>query len=287
MPRVIELLKLSTEYLGKRGVESARLNAELLLAGALKLPRLKLYMEFEREVGEPELTQYRDWIKRRGQREPLQHLLGQTGFCKATIQTTKAALIPRPETELLAERGWTFLRGRGAEAEFLDIGTGTGCVAIAMLLELPQTARAVAVDLSPDAATLAALNAEKNAVLPRMEVLTGDVFEVIPAARRFDLIVSNPPYIPSAEIETLTPEVRDFDPRLALDGGADGLDFYRKLAARSADWLKPGGVLWIEFGDGQAPALSELFTAHNWIVGAAEKDYSGRERMLMATPTRV
>ncbi len=287
MPRVIELLKLSTEYLGKRGVESARLNAELLLAGALNLPRLKLYMEFEREVGEPELTHYRDWIKRRGQREPLQHLLGQTGFCKATIQTTKAALIPRPETELLAERGWTFLRGRGAEVEFLDIGTGTGCLAIAILLELPQTTRAMAVDLSSDATILAALNAEKNAVLPRMEVLTGDVFEVIPAAQRFDLVVSNPPYIPSAEIETLTPEVRDFDPRLALDGGADGLDFYRKLAARAADWLKPGGVLWIEFGDGQAPALSKLFTTHNWIVGAVEKDYSGRERMLMATPARV
>ena len=170
MPRVIELLKLSTEYLGKRGVESARLNAELLLAGALNLPRLKLYMEFEREVGEPELTQYRDWIKRRGLREPLQHLLGQTGFCKATIQTTKSALIPRPETELLAERAWTFLRGRGADAEFLDIGTGTGCVAIAMLLELPQATRAVAVDLSPDAATLAALNGEKNAVLPRIKL---------------------------------------------------------------------------------------------------------------------
>jgi release factor glutamine methyltransferase len=287
MPRVIELLKLSTEYLGKRGVESARLNAELLLAQALSLPRLKLYLEFEREVGEPELTRYRDWIKRRGQREPLQHLLGQTGFCKATIQTTRAALIPRPETELLAERGWTFLRGRGAEAEFLDIGTGTGCVAIAMLLELPGTVRAVGVDLSPEAAALAAVNAEKNAVTARMEVLTGDVFEVIPEGRRFDLIVSNPPYIPSAEIEGLTPEVRDFDPRLALDGGADGLDFYRKLAARAGAWLKPGGVLWIEFGDGQAQALSELFAAHKWIVGGVEKDYSGRERLLMATPEGV
>jgi len=226
----------------------------------------------------------RELVKRRGLREPLQHITGSTSFCGLEIAVNRHALIPRPETELLAELGWKFLSGKHSEASdglaALDFGTGTGCIAIALAVKCPN-AKITALDISSDALELAKQNAINNKVSERIEFLQGDGLGAVSPAG-FDLIISNPPYIASAEIGTLEPEVRDFDPRSALDGGADGLDFYRTLAAQAARLLKAEGKIMLEFGDGQAGAIKKIFEDENWIVEAVKDDYSQRARILIA-----
>jgi release factor glutamine methyltransferase len=278
-----------------------------------------LYLNFERVLTPAETDALRELVKRRGQREPLQHIVGSTSFCGHEIAVNRQALVPRPETELLAEFGWQFLQDRagnplpaGRRAEdcapyqALDFGTGTGCIAIALAAKCPQ-AKIAATDISAEALALAKENAARNQVAERIEFLRGDGFAALMSEGRvtqvhdssaeteirdscnsslrkweFDLIISNPPYIPSAEIATLQPEVRDFDPRAALDGGADGLDFYRKLAAEAKPFLKQDGKIMLEFGDGQAEAVKDIFEMQKWIVEAVKEDYSQRERILVA-----
>jgi release factor glutamine methyltransferase len=276
---VLEAIQKSTDFLAKRGVESPRLQAELLLAHRLSLPRMKLYLNFERTLTAEEADDYRELVKRRGQREPLQHITGSTSFCGFEIAVNRHALVPRPETEILAELGWAAL-ALLPTATALDLGTGTGCIAIALAAKCPN-AKIVASDISPDALALAKENAAKNSV--QIEFIQGNGFAAVPRGMRFDLIISNPPYIASAEIETLEPEVKDFDPRTALDGGADGLDFYRMFAAQAKPFLKPGGRIMLEFGDGQAPAIREIFENEKWIVEAVKDDYSQRARILIAS----
>jgi len=308
---VLEAIQKSTEFLAKKGVESPRLQAELLLAHLLKLPRMKLYLNFERVLAPAETDALREFIRRRGQREPLQHIAGSTSFCGFEIGVNRHALIPRPETELLAEAGWQFLSTRNSDKPragaqpltALDFGTGTGCIAIALAAKCPA-AQIVAVDVSVEALVLAKENAARNDVAERIEFVQSDGFAALenrwgerprePKATanagspgvsppQFDLIISNPPYLPSAEIATLQPEVRDFDPCAALDGGADGLDFYRKLAVESRPFLKPDGKLMLEFGDGQAGAIRTILETEKWIVEAVKDDYSQRERFLIAS----
>ena len=279
---MLETIQKSTEFLGKKGVESPRLHAELLLAHVLAMPRMKLYLNFERALTAPETDTLRELIKRRGQREPLQHIVGATSFCGYEMTVNRHALIPRPETEMLAEIGWQFLTTCNQQpATALDFGTGTGCIAIALGVKCP-TAQITALDVSPDALGLAKANAERHQVASRIEFLLGDGFAALSAPRQFDLIVSNPPYIASAEIATLDPEVRDFDPLGALDGGVDGLVFYRRLAKQAAAYLKPGGKIMLEFGEGQAPEIKSLFESEKWIVEAVQEDYSHRARILVA-----
>jgi release factor glutamine methyltransferase len=271
------------------------MNIELMLAHALKLPRLKLYLNFERVLSETELNALREMVRRRGAREPLQHIVGSTSFCGLEIKCSRAALVPRPETELLAERAWKFLQGvpqpgapashspqRGeGEAAALDLGTGTGCLAIAVAKNR-QGAEVHAVDTSPDALALARENAALNQVAAQISFHEGNAFAPLPPGIQFDLIVSNPPYIASDEIAKLQPEVRDFDPKPALDGGADGLDFYRRMAAEAPPFLKSGGKLMVEFGDGQSAALEKIFSGEKWIVDEIVADYSSRPRILIA-----
>ncbi len=335
---VLEAIQKSTEFLAKKGVDSPRLQTELLLAHLLKLPRMKLYLNFERTLAPAETDGLREFIKRRGQREPLQHITGSTSFCGFEIAVNRQALVPRPETELLAEAGWEFLQGgagsspgrslakpgpqpaaaRSETAPYqdlraLDFGTGTGCIAITLAVKCPS-AKVVATDVSADALALAMENAVRHNAAERIEFLQSDGFAALEnrwgeclsgrsqtktdpreprgntladgspgvSPHQFDLIISNPPYIPSAEIATLQPEVRDFDPRAALDGGADGLDFYRKLAMEAKSFLKPGGKIMLEFGDGQADAVRKIFETEKWIVEAVKEDYSQRERYLIA-----
>jgi release factor glutamine methyltransferase len=311
---VLEAIQKSTEFLAKKGVESPRLQTELLLAHLLKLPRMKLYLNFERALTPAETDGLREFIKRRGQREPLQHITGSTSFCGLEIAVNRHALVPRPETELLAESGWQFLSTLNLQpSTALDFGTGTGCIAIALAAKCPP-AKVVATDVSPDALALAKQNAAHHNVAERIEFLQGDGFAALEdkwgerlsgrsqtktdprepgenaiaagspgvSPHQFDLIISNPPYIPSAEIATLEPEVRDFDPRAALDGGVDGLDFYRKLAMESKPFLKPGGKIMLEFGDGHADAIRKIFEKEKWIVEAVKEDYSQRARILIA-----
>ncbi len=279
---VLDAIQKSADFLGKKNVESSRLNAELLLAHLLQMPRMKLYLNFERALTAAETDGLRELIKRRGQREPLQHITGSASFCGCEIIANRHALVPRPETELLAELGWTFLATcHSSPVSALDFGTGTGCIAIALAVKCPA-AKITALDLSAEALALAKQNAAANKGAERIEFFHGDGFAALPGNVLFDLISSNPPYIASAEIETLQPEVRDFDPRAALDGGADGLDFYRRLAVEAKAFLKPDGKIMLEFGDGQADAIKNLFESEKWIVEAVREDYSHRARILIA-----
>jgi release factor glutamine methyltransferase len=279
---VLEAIQKTTDFLAKKGVESARLNAELLLAHQLKLPRMKLYLNFDRVLTAAETDGLRELVRRRAAREPLQHITGSTSFCGLEIAVSRAALVPRPETELLAELGWDFLATRHSSlVTALDFGTGTGCIAIALAAKCPN-AKITGIDVSPDALALAKQNAEKNQVADRVEFLEGDGFTAVPEKSQFDLLISNPPYIAAAEIGTLQPEVRDFDPRAALDGGADGLDFYRRLAPEAKRFLIPDGKLMVEFGEGQSGAIRKIFETEKWIVEAVKEDYSHRERILIA-----
>ncbi|HEY6166592.1 MAG TPA: peptide chain release factor N(5)-glutamine methyltransferase [Verrucomicrobiae bacterium] len=294
-----EVIQKSAGFLERHGVESPRLQAEHLLGHVLKLPRLKLYLQFDRVLSEAELAPLRELVKRRAGREPLQHILGTANFGGLELKVNRHVLVPRPETELLAERAEEFLRvcsSRRKEAPssaaqevslvtsaatVLDLGTGSGCLPI-FLAGKHREARFVAVDSSPEALAVARENAARHAVADRIDFLSGDLFNPLPAGAQFDLIVSNPPYIPTGEIATLQSEVRDFDPHAALDGGADGLDFCRRLAVEAPPFLRADGKLMVEFGDGQAGALKKLFEDHMWIVEAVLDDYSRRARILIA-----
>jgi release factor glutamine methyltransferase len=279
---VLEAIQKSTEFLAKKSVDSPRLQTELLLAHLLKMPRMKLYLNFDRVLTAPETDGLRELIKRRGLREPLQHITGSTSFCGHEISVSRHALVPRPETELLAELGWKFLATRHSSlVTALDFGTGTGCIAIALAAKCPE-AKITALDVSAEALALAKQNAAQNQVADRIVFLHGDGFAALATGTQFDLLISNPPYIASAEIETLEPEVKDFDPRGALDGGVDGLDFYRRLAAEAKPFLKPGGKIMLEFGDGQAEDIKKIFAGEKWIVEAVQADYSQRARILTA-----
>jgi release factor glutamine methyltransferase len=282
---VLEAIQKSAEFLGKKEVESPRLQTELLLAHLLKLPRMKLYLNFDRVLSQREIDALRELVRRRGLREPLQHIVGSTSFCGFEIAVNRQVLIPRPETELLAELGWQWLQKRPATdtgLTALDFGTGTGCIAIVLAAKCPD-AKIAALDVSATALALAGENAAKNNVSGRIEFLEGNGFASLAGnSRSFDLVISNPPYIPSAEIATLEPEVRDFDPRGALDGGPDGLDFYRTLAVQARPFLKPDGRIMLEFGDGQAGAIKKIFESEKWIVEAVKEDYSQRARFLIA-----
>lgn len=289
---VLEVIQKSAEFLSGKGVESPRLQAELLLAHVLKLPRMKLYLNFERGLSQAELTTLREFVKRRGQREPLQHITGSTSFCGLEMVVNRNVLVPRPETELLAERGWEFLqetsRARQAHAgpetgapTALDFGTGSGCIAIALATKCPGAA-VLAVDASAEALAVAEQNVARHQLADRIELRHCDGFGALAADTRFDLIISNPPYIPNAEIATLQPEVRDFDPHAALDGGADGLEFYRRLAMETMGYLQTGGRIMLELGDGQAEAVTAIFKAQAWVVESVLADYASQPRILIA-----
>lgn len=279
---VLEVIQRSAEFLTKKGVESPRLQVELLLAHVLRLPRMGLYLNFDRALTPKELDDLRELVRRRGLREPLQQITGSTSFCGLELTVNAHVLVPRPETELLAELGWQFLNSSSSNpTSAMDFGTGSGCLAITLAAKSPA-AQVSAVDISPDALAVARQNAARHQVESRIQFFAGDGFAALPSGAQFDLIVGNPPYIPSQEIGTLEPEVRDHDPRLALDGGADGLDFYRRLAEEAGAFLKPGGRIMLEFGDGQEGAIQNLFEQQKWIVEAVKTDYSGRPRILIA-----
>ena len=286
---VLEVIQRSTDFLTKKGVESARLQTELLLADVLKLPRMQLYLNFERALTTTEVETVRELVRRRGQREPLQHILGSTSFCGLEIMVNRHTLIPRPETELLAEHAWLFLNqlpvlrcaSDAGGSTALDFGTGSGCLAIALASKC-LAARVHALDVSAEALALARQNAARHGLAERIDFYEGDGFAAVLPGARFDLIISNPPYIPSAEIVKLQQEVRDHDPRTALDGGSDGLEFFRRLAAEATTFLRPRGKLMLEFGDGQAADVGRIFEQEKWIVEATHLDYNQRPRILIA-----
>lgn len=247
----LKVLTWTTGYLTEKGVENARREAEWLLCEATGLDRMGLYLNFDKPLQDDELTAYRSMVARRGKREPLQHILGSQEFDGLEFIVTRDVLIPRFDTETLLEEA---VRQAPRARTVLDIGTGSGCIAVALAQRLPQAA-VTAVDLSPDALSIARRNAERNNA--QIEFLLGSFFQPV-SERRFDLIVSNPPYITSADLADLQPEVRDFEPRLALDGGPDGLDAYRVLATEAPRHLEPNGWLLLEIGAGQDKDVARL-----------------------------
>lgn len=278
---ILDVIQRSADFLARRGVRSPRLQVELLLAHVLKMPRMNLYLNFERALTAAELDTLRALVQRRGQREPLQYIAGSTSFCGIELALDRRVLIPRPETELLAERGWKFLNHLpDAETPVaLDLGTGSGCLAIALALNAPR-ARVHAVEISGGALALARQNAGRNEA--HIEFHEGDFFSALPAGLRCHLIVSNPPYIPSARIDALEAEVRDYEPRAALDGGPDGQDFHRRIAAQARAFLQPAGRVMLEVDEEGAEATREIFLKDGWGIEALEKDYNGQPRILIA-----
>ena len=272
---VLKLLRWTADYFAGRGIDSPRLDAELLLAETLGLDRVGLYLNFERPLQAEELAAYREKVRRRAGREPLAYVLGRTEFWSLPFKVTSAVLVPRPDTELLVEEA--LKRLPAATARLLDVGTGSGALAIALAHERPGCT-VTAIDVSPAALAVATENARANGVAERVAFIEADL-AALPAGP-FDLVVANPPYIPTGDLPALMPEVRDFEPQLALDGGGDGLDACRALARQAGTVLAPGGWLLVEIGIGQAEAVRGLLTAAGLTDIFTARDLSGIERVV-------
>jgi len=266
-----ETLKLSTEFLAGRRVDSPRLDAEFILSHALGLSRLELYLEHDRPLTEAELETCRALVGRRGRREPLAYVLGEWDFRRLTLRCDRRALVPRPETEVLVERALALLEGL-EHPDVLDVGTGSGAVALALVHERPGV-RATGLDVSPDALALARENAEATRL--QVELIEGDFRAGLPSGP-WDLVVSNPPYVKPDEIETLEPEVREWEPREALVAEAGPAE----VARAAVPVLKPGGALALEVGGGQALAVAATLAELGYRDVTITPDLSGRERIV-------
>jgi release factor glutamine methyltransferase len=273
------VLAWATDDFKRRGNKSARLDAELLLGEALGFDRIKLIVEAERPLAEGELGRYRALIKRRRVGEPIAYILGRREFFALPLRVDRRVLIPRPDTEILVETALNGTRAQHLYGRMLDLCTGSGCVAIAFAKERP-TWRVTAVDVSADAASVARENVQRAGVVHNVAVLEGDLFAPLAESARYELITANPPYIPSAEIAGLDVDVRDFEPRLALDGGADGLEITRRLVHDAMRYLSPGGLLALEGGFDQAPAVTALLEAAGFLEVTRSKDLAGVERVV-------
>lgn len=271
---VLKLVRWTAEFFAGKGVDTPRLDADLLLADTLGLDRVGLYLNFERPLEAAELAAFREKVRRRAAREPLAYILGATEFWSLPFKVTQAVLIPRSDTELLVEEALRRLPGAG---RVLDVGTGSGVLAIALAHERPACA-VTAIDVSPGALAVAADNARGNGVAERICFLRQDL-AVLPDGP-FDLIVANPPYIASGELVTLMPEVHDFEPHLALDGGDDGLAAYRALARQAGTVLAAGGWLLVEVGSNQAAAVRDLFEKTGLAEIFTARDLAGIERVV-------
>jgi release factor glutamine methyltransferase len=282
---VARVLRWASEDFARRGLESARLEAELLLGEVLGLDRIGLLLAAERDLSDGELGAYRELIRRRRGGEPTAYLLGRREFFGRRFRSDARALVPRPDTEILVEELLARTQHRALFGRYLDLCTGSGCVAISFALAR-RTWQVTGTDLSESALELARENALALGAVWGVRWLLGDLFAALPAGERFEVISANPPYIPSGELAELAPEVREFEPRAALDGGADGLDFYRRLAREAPSWLVPGGVLALEVGAGQAEAVSGLLRDAGFVHEARRRDYGGHERVVSARRPR-
>jgi release factor glutamine methyltransferase len=275
-----KLLTWTTQHFEKKGVDAPRLTTEVLLAHMLKTTRVRLYVDLDRPMEKDELTAFRALIERRLAGEPTQYLTGVREFYNRPFKVDPRVLIPRPETELLVEAALHKLPKDGPGMA-LDVCTGSGCIAISLAAERPQ-ATVLATDLSPDACALARENAQALGVAERVTVLQGNLYAPLPPDARFDVVVSNPPYIASREIPTLSAEVRR-EPHMALDGGPDGLVLIRKVIEGARRVLKPGGLLAMEIGETQGGAVKELLQAAGYEDARVEKDLERRDRLAFGT----
>jgi len=281
-----ELIQVTSEYLDGKGVESAKLNAERLLADVLGLSRIELFYQHDRPVLGAELDNYRDLVRRRAQGEPLQQILGETEFYSRVFKVEPGVFIPRPETERLVEEAVALVAPpdrRLLAPVAVEIGCGTGIIGISLALDVPRL-NVYATDVNPAAIQLTKHNAHTLGADPRVHVLQGNRFDPLPdhLKGQVDLVVSNPPYIRAADIPGLAIEVSGHDPAEALDGGKDGLVFYRALASKLSDWLRPGGHVAVEIGDDQGQDVEDIFSASGLEEIRVIRDYADRDRVVTA-----
>ena len=274
------VLGWTANYFDKRGVESPRLTAEVLLAHVLKLSRVYLYTDLDRPLAKPELAGFRSLLERRAAGEPTHYLIGSREFYNRSFAVDPRVLIPRPETELLVEAALREVP-QGSAAQFLDLCTGSGCVAISLAAERPA-ATVWATEMSEQACEVARSNARALKVSERVTIFQGDLFQPLPSEARFDSVVSNPPYVRTGEIARLSPEVRR-EPLAALDGGPDGLALLRRIIAGARQWLKPCGRLALEIGETQGAAVLDLLRQSGYANVRIEKDLARLDRLALGT----
>jgi len=277
---VLDVLNKTADYFKQKGIANARLDAQILLAHCLGMKRLDLYLNFDRPLAEGELARCREIVKRRGRREPLQHILGTWPFRELQLKVDKRALIPRPETEVLVDlvlKAWPLEKPGVA----VDLGLGSGAIALSLMRER-RNLQVYGTEVSPEALDLC----RENAALSDLAAdgfFLGSLFDPLPADLRFDLIVSNPPYIGRREIAGLQPEVRDWDPALALVGGEEGWELPFEIMARARQRLRPGGHVFLEVAPGQIPILMQQAEAQNWVFCGFSKDWSDNPRFIHLT----
>lgn len=271
-----EVLKLSSEFLQKKGIDKPRRQVEELLSFVLKLPRIELYMQFDRPLVEQELTQLREAIKRRAEGEPWQYIAGEVEFLSCRLNVSKNVLIPRQETEILVDRILKELPE--TPVEIWDVCTGSGCIGIALKKKRPDC-KVILSDISPEALTVAKGNAEKNGV--EVELLQGDLLG--PFQGKADIIICNPPYITEKDYAGLDREVREWEPKTALVGGLSGLEFYERLARDLPRYLKPTGKVYFEIGTGMGEQIKNLFDPSVWKSIQIAQDWSSHDRYFLAS----
>jgi release factor glutamine methyltransferase len=281
MLTVLEIIKKTTDFFAVKGIEQPRLNAELLIGHALGLKRMQLYLQFEQMLTEPDLEKIRPLVRRRGQREPLQYIIGETEFAGLRLKVDRRALIPRPETELLVEKVVGFCST--PPARILDLGVGSGAIALALAKAFP-TATVVAVDTSDDALNLARENTVTAGFSDRVTLLQSNWFSNVSPSEPFELIVANPPYLSTAETAETTPEVRGFEPLSALTaaGGQDGLGDLRTIIADAPRFMSAGGLIALETGPAQHSELLVMLEAAGFARRISQQDLTDRDRFVFA-----
>jgi len=279
MTTVLDILQKGTDFLARKGVEEARLNMQQMLAHRLKCERMQLYVDFDKPLNDSDVEVLRDWVKRRAEGEPLQHILGSLEFCDAEFIVDSRGLIPRPETEELVEMLFERFK-TAAPARVLDVGCGSGVIGLSLARRFGADTEAILVDVSDDALALAGEN-RAALELDNARVIKSDLFSAIEAETRFDLVVANLPYIAADEIATLAREVQR-DPRAALDGGATGLEIMLRFLTECPDFLENGATIAMEFGEGQGDALRAEAAKSGLENIEIVKDLSGHERFLFA-----
>jgi release factor glutamine methyltransferase len=278
---IAQALREGVRVLGQSGIESALLDAEVLLCYVLQVAREQLSGDRERLLGQPTLARYRELLKRRELREPAAYITGKKEFWSLDLLVTPAVLIPRPETELLVEVALQLARpsDRGPEVRLLDVGTGSGALAIALAKELEQ-ARIVATDVSTASLEVARKNSGGHGLSRRIELIHSDLFQAFVSERGFDFIIANPPYVRSSELQTLAAEICDWEPVVALDGGRDGLEYYRRIAVGAHRHLREGGYVLLEIGADMAADVTGLFgETARYASPIIYQDYAGRDRV--------
>ena len=269
MHNVRKVIQLSSDYLEKRGISNPRRQAEELLAALLKKKRIELYFDYDAPLEERELETFREWIKRRGEKEPIGYILGEVPFLNLKLKVSRKVLIPRQESEILA--AYILKRLPGRELKIWDLCTGSGCLGLSIKAARPESSVSLS-DLSLEALEIARFNAAQNQL--DVEIFQGDLLEPF-SGKRTDVLICNPPYVESKAYETLEDEVRLYEPKLALVGGES---FYRRLHQELPDFLNPGAQIFFEIGEKQKEALDRLFSEPHWKAKHFEPDWAGLDR---------